>query len=653
LHKGFYRKLALTNLMKNKQIYFPYLITCICTIAMFYIMRFISTNEKLTQMSGGEQLSIILKFGSVVIAIFAAIFLIYSNSFLMKRRKKELGLYNVLGLGKWNLALMLFHENCIVMFSTTGIGIIFGVAASKLMLLLLLKIVRTPAWLGFSVSMSSITSTVALFVPLFLLILCYNFLQVRAVNPIDLLHGSSQGEKEPKSKWLIAVPSFLALAGGYFIAIWVESPMDAVWSFLLAVLLVIFGTYGLFTAGSIVFLKFLRKRKNYYYKTKHFITISGMLYRMKQNAVGLGNICILSTMVLVMISGTVSLYVGQDDLLKSMYPFGIQLVSRTGSYEVQKELEEIADSALKDAGITDARVESCLYYALTSSYEEGKLVVEGKDDSEDCIVYFVTAAQHEALTGEALVLSDSEAGVWQNGREPDFQTLGIYGTEFSTVPVISAGLKTLEENDIYDTMYVVVASDDVLNKLYETINASEIGVENYTASVGIDSNADAASLDKLYQVLSEKTAEIENVMTISRSVNKADFLVTYGGLFFVGIFLGSLFLMATVMIIYYKQIFEGHEDKERFKIMQNVGLSRKEIRTTIRSQVLLVFFLPLFTAVIHIAFAFKVITKLLLLLSLTNVSLFLTCTLITIAVFTVIYILVYSLTARSYYKIVQ
>jgi len=655
LHNGFYRKLALTNLIKNSQIYLPYLITCTCTIAMFYIMRFISTNDKLEDMSGGPQLTIILKFGSIVIGIFAAIFLFYSNSFLMKRRKKELGLYNVLGLGKWNLALMLFHENCIVMFGTIAAGLGSGIIASKLMLLLLLKILKTPRWLGFSVSLSSVISTVVLFALLFLLILFYNFMQVRVVNPIELLHGSNQGEKEPKAKWLIAIPSFLALAAGYFIAQWVDSPMDAMGYFLIAVLLVIFGTYGLFTTGSIVLLKFLRSRKRYYYRTKHFITVSGMIYRMKQNAVGLGNICILSTMVLVMISGTVSLYVGQEDVMNTRYPFTIELIARHGSEEVRKELEQITDEELNKVGIDDAATESCLYYTVTADYSDNSIgKAENNDSMKDiCIAYFVTAEQHEALTGEKLSLTGSELGIWLNGDALPFDSLSIFGTNCTPVSVERTGIKGLDVNDIYDTFYIVVPDDAAMEQFYQTIRTIEPAADQFTATVGIDSKADSETLDSFYHALGERTADMDEVWVESRSENKVDFMSMYGGLFFVGIFLGSLFLMATVMIIYYKQIFEGHEDKERFRIMQNVGLSRKEIKTTIHSQVLLVFFLPLFTAVIHIAFAFKVITKLLYLLNLTNVSLFLTCTLITIGAFAAIYILVYSLTAKSYYKIVQ
>ncbi|WP_406542331.1 FtsX-like permease family protein [Clostridium ljungdahlii] len=359
MNKLFYPRLAVINIKKNSKTYFPFILTCICTIMMFYIMHAISINKGLDGASGSESLKTLLFLGTIVIGIFSAIFLFYTNSFLIKRRKKEIGLYNVLGLEKKHIAKILFFECIFTSVISLTAGLIGGIILNKLMFLLLIKMLNFKVSFGFSISVPSIIKTLIVFCSIFFVTLLSNLFQIKILKPIELLKGSEQGEKEPKTKWIMTIIGLAALCGGYGIALNVKSPLAALNLFFGAVILVMIGTYALFTAGSIAVLKFLRKQKNFYYKTGHFISVSGMMYRMKQNAVGLANICILSTAVLVMLSTTISLYAGMEDILKLRYPRDIVVTAKeTNKSQIQK-LDETLNSELKNGKID---MKGKLYY---------------------------------------------------------------------------------------------------------------------------------------------------------------------------------------------------------------------------------------------------------------------------------------------------
>lgn len=673
--KLFFPKLAATNIAKNGKFYLPYLITCVGAVAMFYIMYFIASDPGLDQMQGAASLRSILSLGTVVVGIFTAIFLFYTNSFLMKRRQKELGLYNILGMEKRHIARMLFFETFFIAAGSLAAGLLCGIFLSKLLLLLMYRLLRFPIPIGFSVSTASVLTSAALFSGVFFLNLLTNLGRIKLAKPIELLKGGQTGEREPRTKKLLTAVGVLALGGGYAIALVTESPLQAILLFFIAVLLVILGTYCLFTAGSIALLKLLRKNPNYYYQTKHFVPVSGMIYRMKQNAMGLANICILSTMVLVMVSGTVSLYLGMENVLDNRYPNDIAVTLKSPAQgEGEETLEKVKETV---AGEGRAMSHLSAYKSLDfvavlkdGSFETDGLNITGTTGAND--LEFITAAQYEALTGKRADLQSDEVLAYSTGKQLG-ESFTLFGKTYKVAGRLSeAPVPSDYAAFLVNTHFFVVADETVMSELfnaqaevYRDGNPSEFEYHIRFDLDGSDeeklacSDAVAKVTGKpvTYTTTDEKgeAKEVTYFVTHleSRQSSARDFYALYGGFLFLGLFLGGLFLMATVLIIYYKQVSEGYEDKERFEILQKVGMSRQEVRSAIRSQVLTVFFLPILMAVIHIAAAFKMITKLLAVLNLTNVPLFFACTVGTVLAFGVIYALVYALTARSYYKIVS
>jgi putative ABC transport system permease protein len=658
----FYSKLAATNIKKNGRIYIPYILTCIFTISMFYIMLFLSINKGVANMpSGAGILATIMILGTIVIGIFSAIILLYSNSFLMKRRKKELGLYNILGMGKSHIARVMTLENIYVAILSLVVGLGVGILLSKLMLMILLKILTFEVTFGFEVSPIAIGVTLLLFIGIFLVTLLLNLGRVHLSKPIELLYGGSVGEKEPKTKWLLALIGFLMLGAGYTIAIKTESPIDALALFFLAVILVILGTYCLFTAGSIALLKALRKNKRFYYKTKHFTSVSGMIYRMKQNAVGLANICILSTMVLVMLSGTVSLYLGMEDALRNMYPRNIEVTGNHLTAEDTALLEERLERTIDASGID---IEGVIKYRFESGtfQQEGFRFSYERDtyyaSEHTAVLYFIPLDEYNRLQNTAVRLEPDEVLLYAPVSIPVEDTMTINDRAYRATVIDELNVEKGNSVMYRDSMYVITPSDDMITELF---NASDEGSRNgFSFYYGFDVSSgteDQTSLaNSVYGMTAGLKSELSkdaHIYTSYAEGAKNEFLAVYGGLFFLGLFLGVLFIMATVLIMYYKQVSEGYDDKKRFEIMQKVGLGRDEVKETIRSQVLTVFFLPLAAACVHIAAAFKMITKLLALLNLTNIQLFAICTAGTILLFALVYGAVYALTARAYYKIVS
>ncbi|QAT39102.1 ABC transporter permease [Clostridium sp. JN-9] len=647
MSKLFYPRLAVINIKNNSKTYFPFIITCICTIAMFYIMHALSINKGLDGMSGSAALKSILSLGTVVIGVFSAIFLFYTNSFLIKRRKKEIGLYNVLGLEKKHIAKVLLFECIFTSAISLSAGLIAGIILNKLMFLLLLKILNFKVAFGFYVSMPSVIKTLILFTGIFFLTLLSDLFQITMSNPIELLKGTQNGEKEPKTKWFITLIGVIALGTGYGIALNVKAPLSALRLFFGAVILVMVGTYALFTSGSIVILKALRKNKKFYYKTGNFISVSGMMYRMKQNAVGLANICILSTAVLVMVSTTVALYVGMEDVIKTRFPRNIIMSAPKITENQWQKLDEILQAESKNSSIGIKNKISYWSNSFPVTKKDGRFSITNNTDMSSNVnmITLIPISDYNRLEGKNITLAGDEVLLYSKVKNLNKNSITIDNKTYRIKQVLDKPVAGMESqmDDIVDN-YVIFTND---------INAvGKNGVKEYL--VGVDVQGSDKDILSLTNKLNDKFKENSiNVNIDSSAGSKQDFFMLYGGLFFIGIFLGALFLMATVLIIYYKQISEGYDDKERFEIMQKVGMSRGEIKKTIRSQVLMVFFLPLAAAVIHIAFAFPMITKLLAILNLKNVSLFMQSTVITILVFAVIYAIVFSITARAYYKIVE
>ena len=637
-----YEKLAVTNLKNNRKTYVPYIFTGVLTVMMFYIIDALSRGKGITQ----NTLKICLQYATGVIIVFAVIFLFYTNSFLIKRRKKEIGVYNILGMGKRHIARMMAVETIL----TAGIsilgGLVFGIIFGKLMYLLLLKILHNSVDMQFSVNGTAIVQTVILFAGIFLLTYLYNILQIQLVNPVELLHGGNQGEKEPKSRWLLVIVGVAALGNGYWIALTTEAPLEALLKFFVAVVCVIIGTYALFIAGSIVVLKILRKNKAYYYNPKHFTSVSGMIYRMKQNGAGLANICVLSTMVLVMVSTTVSLYAGMEDILDSRFPRDVSIVCNEADTNNEETLQRLIKEQCEKAGVKITDRVRYRYGSMNAVLKGNNLekVEQYYPDNHFYYVEMITQEEYNRIEKQNVSLKEQEILTYTTNGKCGKKQINIAGQNYQVKKELSEMTSQPKSTaEMYKTLYIVFANAEQIERIEPFSYADKFNLKG----------DDGKQKEALEQIQNEFYEKIPDGMMESRMLSRSSFYELYGGLFFIGIYLGSMFIMATVLIIYYKQISEGYDDRERYQIMQKVGMSKKEVKRSIRSQVLSVFFLPLVVAVIHVAVAFKVMTKILGVLNLTNVSLFAVCTIITIAVFAVFYIIVYSITAKEYYRIVN
>ena len=621
----------------------PYILTCIGTMMMFYVIHAISLNDGLLNMPNSMSLQSILSMGVVVILIFSVIFLLYTNSFLIKRRKKELGLFNVLGMERKHIAWVLFFETLFTSLISLAFGLFGGIILNKLMFVLLLRLLKFDIPLGFELDMASIEFTAQCFSLIFILTLICNLVQIWMSKPIELLKGGQVGEKEPKTKWISAIIGVLSLGIGYGIALSVETPLAAIPLFLVAVIFVMIGTYELFTAGSIVVLKLLRKNKKIYYKKHNFIAISGMMYRMKQNAKGLANICILSTAVIVMLSTTVSLYVGMEESLHTQYPQDVFLRGNDVNDEKINRINQILDDKVNEYQI---KLKDEFHYkskSMMATLKDGNYALGQNISSDSYSFGFISIDDFNRLEQTDIQLSVDEVLI--------FSISGTYGKDS-----IMINNQVYQIKQEFDEVSFQPKQENSLFPVYLLIvNDIQIfGEEDVYYSVGFNvDNTDEVSVEFVDSLNTEFRLNSIDAYVSGAASSRADFLMTYGGLFFLGIFLGTLFLMATVLIIYYKQVSEGYDDKERFEIMQRVGMSKQEIRKTIRVQILMVFFLPLIFMMIHIAFAFPIITKLLALFGLMNTQLFLAATIGTIVIFASIYALIFNLTAKTYYKIVE
>ena len=671
MHKGIFSRLAKQNIRNNKSTYIPYMITCIFCIAMIYMMEFLRDCPTLDQaVRQADEVRMIVFTGEIVVEIFCIIFLIYSNSFLMKRRQKEIGLYNILGLERNHIGIVMFLETIITSIGSLAGGIAAGIIGSKLALLLLLKLLHIPSVLGFYISVKGIFTCLFMFGIIFLMILFLNLAKIHLSRPVELLRGNNTGEKEPAAKWLMALIGFICLGAGYYLAVTTESPIKAITIFLLAVILVMAGTYLLFTAGSIVILKFLRRRKSFYYRTGNFISISGMLYRMKQNAIGLASICILSTGVLLMISMTVSIYFGMNDIMLNRYPYDVDMsVTSISEDECQTAIEAF-EKAIADNKVPVEKSVEEIYLDIVCSKNGDQILIKPantiRNSDSVLVLSLLNQAEYERLTGISANLNDGEIFAWYpSAVQKDSVT--VDETEFTVKKWLDKNPLTCGEDAVSDNAVLVVTDEDfkkfdeMRTEMYKGVSSAPAG-ENLTLHLGLDiTGSETDKIDfgtPVMEVVKDlkKNGGLSENSWITSGIRQQEYESYYadnGSLLFIGIFLGSLFLMGTAMIIYYKQISEGYEDQKRFEIMQKVGLSRREVRSSVRRQILMVFFLPLLMAMLHITMAFPMIRRMLLLFGMTNTKLFIGCTAGTVLIFAVVYGLIYLMTARSYYHIIE
>ena len=662
MNRWLYSRLAADNLKKNSKTYIPYLFTCMMSVMMYYIIITLSMNEELNLIRGGGTIRSILKLGGRVITLFVTIFLIYTNSFLMKRRKKEFAVFQILGMEKKHIAKVLCLETLYTAAAGLTGGLLGGLVLSKLLYLLLIRILNRQIPYGFHLYPEAVFQTARLFGVIFLIVFATNLLEIHTSTPVGLLRGSRAGEKEPRANWFLALLGIACITAGYYLAVTTLNPAAAIPAFFVAVLLVIIGTYCLFTAGSIILLKLLKKNKGFYYQTRHFISVSGMMFRMKQNAAGLASICILSTAVLVMLSSTAALYAGMKDVYRNRYPREVLITRRSASEDCVRSVHQVVDKALAQYGLRPESPVSYRYVGFSvMKNEDGKSFDVRADSGEIAdfnrvsYLYFVPLEDYNAVLGESLNLEQDEVFVL-SGTGYEENELGIFGRTFRVKEGPYQGVwDGADIMTMMNSLCVIVPDMRTVEEMAE----KQAGIFGEHASdlsyyYGFDLPAEDEQKKAVFEVMNGELSALPygGYQELACS-GWEEISGVYAGLLFLGIFLGTLFVMATVLIIYYKQVSEGYEDRNRFEIMQNVGLGEKEIRSSIRSQILIMFFLPLVTAAVHITFAFPMITRLLSMLQFTNVKLYVFSTAAVVLAFAVMYLLVYSVTSRVYYQIVR
>lgn len=679
MKKGFYPKLAFDGIRKNKKMYLPYILTSIGMVMMYYIIIFLQFSQSIKDAVQSSTVSEILGLGSWVIAIFSCIFLFYTNSFLIKRRKKEFGLYNILGMDKHNLGIILFWETLIIAVISLVIGLAAGIAFSKLAELVFLNLLKSDTTFDLTVSSQGIGLCAIIFTVINILLFFNSLRQVRFSSAISLVRSEQTGEKPPKGNRLLGILGVLLLGGAYYISLSIKEPLQALTLFFVAVIMVIIGTYLVMISGSVLFCRLLQKNKKYYYKPNHFVSVSSMVYRMKRNGAGLASICILATMVLVMISSTTSLYFGEEDALSSRYPREInisflsldtQIYKNGQSDQIRSEIDEIAKKH-------NANVHNSLTYlagVLSGMVTDGNVETDIRNVYSGTVDYnkvfqfnFVSVDDYNEMMGTDYRLKDGEAMVYLFRKDSNFHgdTLSFNGGQsFKIVRYLD---NFISQSDaamtVVPTMAIFVNDLDKATQgmTDATHQHDSEPVVNFSWTYGFDtglSEDEQISLSKdinsyLTDVSDDLKEDIHSTEVESREQNRLDFFGLYGGLFGLGIILSIVFIFAAVLIIYYKQISEGYEDQSRFEIMQKVGMTKNEIRKSINSQLLTVFFLPLIFAGMHLAFAAPIIKKLLLLFNLTNLNLFIVTILISFAAFALFYMIVYKITSSAYYKIVS
>ena len=670
---NFYSRLAFEGIRKNKRLYIPYIVTGAVMAMMYYILSFLAESELLRHMKGGSTLRTILPLGVIMVAFFSFIFLFYSNSLLIRHRNKELGLYNILGMDKGNLGRIMFWESIMVAAMSILSGLVLGIAFSKLAELGMVNLLNHEVGYTLRIDMGSVVRTGKVFGCIYLVLLIKSVIKVRRSNPLQLLHSSTVGEKPPKANWLFAIAGAGLLVYAYYLAVSIEQPLAAIISFFAAVLMVIVATYLLFISGSVVFCRILQKNKRYYYKANHFVSVSSMAYRMKRNGAGLASICILVTMVLIMVSSTLSLYVGAEDSMAQRYPsdIGIRI-----SFDRTDQFHEQTFSRMRQN--IQKRVpaqEDVIEYAVAEVaglFTDSGIIIDQKTYAQSHTVDYnkvgylqiMSLDQYNRLMGTDFVLNKDECLLHGFRTEYKGETFCIEdGTPLKVKGIL---------DDMYDSGYTSMQVVPTITLVTADFDAVVEPIEPLRNAVGdpviyfnwyYNFNMDAspeeemAACDLLRSEMS-KILIVEWNRDYIYSVegveeNRVEFYGLYGGLFFIGILLSIVFLFATVIIIYYKQISEGYEDRKRFEIMQKVGMTKKEIRRSINSQVLTVFFLPLVFAGLHLAFAFPLVWKLLQLFNLNNLPLLIVVTIVCFLVFGLCYALVYKITAGAYYKIVS
>ena len=680
MRANLYPKLAWDGIRKNKRFYLPYILTCIGMVMMFYIIHYLAAMPTLKEMPGGDSMTMVLGFGFWVIALFAVIFLFYTNSFLMRRRQKEYGLYNMLGMGKNHLSILLLWENGILFSISMVGGLLSGILLSKLAELFMIMLMGGEATYTLRIDPEAFRDTWTIFIPVFALIFVKGLIQIRGSSAVNLVKSDTVGEKPPRANYVLGIAGILILAGAYYIALSIKSPLIAMAWFFLAVCMVIVATYLLFISGSVMLCRLLQKNKRYYYKPNHFVSISSMVYRMKRNGAGLASICILCTMVLVIMMGAGSLYVGQEESLNTRYPHEFAAsVDFLTEGETKRYSEERADyfyaqvdEVLNSYDVTPENAEQVLSTTATGMLKDGALILDpstvdaANTETMEYVtqIYLIPLSAYNQCMGTDKTLNSGEVFLHCVRRTYDAPVITLSDGTVLTVKehltdMMGSGEAAMQ---IIPSMFIV--TDDI-EAVMESFN-KELGSMSgeykcrLELSYSFDADLSEEQQMELGEAIRERVRELDytgdggfySYNVECKAEERADFYGLFGGIFFLGIFLSILFLAATVLIIYYKQVTEGYEDEARFEIMRKVGMTAKDIRKSINSQMLTVFFLPLVTAAVHTAFAFPIVQKLLAIFNLRNTALSLMVTGVAIVIFGIFYGVIYKITSNAYYSIV-
>ena len=666
----FYSKFALNNLVKNKKFIIPYVLSAIFTIMSFYILSSLAFGDNLNKLPNGiDATKQVLSFGIIVIALFSVIFLFYTYSFLVKRRVKEFGLYSVLGMTKKQIAKILVLETIFIAVTTIVLGIGLGIIFDKLMLLVLLKLFSAGVSFGFSITPIAIVFSVLLFGGIYFLLLLYTVIKIARLRIVALLKDENKGEKEPKSRWILAIIGLALIGYGYYTAQTVQNPIKALLVFFYAVVAVIIGTYLVFMAVSITVLKIMKNNKNFYYKPKNFISVSGLLYRMKRNAVGLANICILSTMVLVTMGSTSALYAGMEKSYNERFPRQIMVEGYNSTSDKLKEIENNAKISAKEVGTEIQDIVAYNSLPMVGRLVEDKFNFEsnvGVDLSNVKMIvvlelkdYNKVANKNKTLESNEILLHIDKKGNYNHNN------ISLNGSDYKIKEKLSEfpGALGSAAANFMDTYYAVVKDDKEVTKLATkltelsskelekrgiSIQTGTPTLQNYVAFNIKDTTKEAKVIENF-----KKLEEGESVSIEGKEENRLTFRGVFASFLFIGVFISLIFVTSQVVIMYYKQISEGYEDKGNFEIMRKVGITDKQIKQSIRSQVLLIFFSPLIIATLHTIVAYPFIEKILRLFLITDNSIFLQALAVTIVVFAIFYLIVYAITSKIYYRIIK
>ena len=650
-------KLAVSNLIKNRSLYYPFALATIVATAILYSFVSLAYSPNLEASYGGSAARMTLQFGIWVVQIAVLILITYANSFVMKNRSRELGLYSILGMEKRHMLLMTFFEMLYFFLVTVGLGIGLGLLLDKLLFAVLLKFMGMKVVIASTFQWLNVLTVLASLGVAFALILFLNSTRLLRYSSLHLMREKKAGEKKGQFLGLQTLVGLGLLAAAYYIALTVDKPVSAIATFFIAVLMVIFATYLLFNAGTITLLQFLKRRKKYYYKTQNFISVSNLIFRMRKNAAGLATISILSTMLLVTLVGSINIYVGGKDYLTTLYPKDYNIMVTSAKTDKNAAILQAVKEVARGKGLTDAKYEDYSYqFSMISKINGNQLTIaettEGLsvEETQKMIAPFlvISRQEYEKMTGKKVDLADNEALLYaKNLRINQKQALTINGkswnikehltTDFAHGKIVNPSGMVSQKN-----MYMVVN------------NPSQVGLKSfYTYYIGIQSSNKQVDLqESIFNALQQQGQESGNISLSERYRIEKDYQGVIGTLLFIGIFLSTIFLLGTVLVIYYKQISEGYEDREGFIVLQKVGLDEKQTKATIRKQIITVFFLPLLFAFLHIAVAFHMLQLIVALLGATNIPLLIQTTITTCGVFLLVYILVFVMTSRSYQKIV-